>query len=52
MKWGGTLEKRRVVVTGMGLLTPIGLDTDENWDSAVKGKSGVTKRVSIPIEPH
>ncbi|HEX9614234.1 MAG TPA: beta-ketoacyl-ACP synthase II [Bacteroidota bacterium] len=32
--------QRRVVVTGMGAVTPIGLSKDEYWDSLLKGKSG------------
>ena len=31
---------RRVVVTGMGALTPIGLDVDTFWDGLMEGKSG------------
>ncbi len=31
---------RRVVVTGMGALTPIGLTVDEFWDGMMNGKSG------------
>jgi 3-oxoacyl-[acyl-carrier-protein] synthase II len=31
---------RRVVVTGMGAVTPIGLSVDEFWNSMVEGKSG------------
>lgn len=34
------LENRRVVVTGMGALTPIGLTVDEFWNSMMEGKSG------------
>lgn len=33
--------ERRVVVTGMGSVSPIGLTVDESWDSAVEGRSGV-----------
>src|SRR5690606_6039953 len=33
-------SKKRVVVTGMGAVTPIGLSIDEFWDSMMKGKSG------------
>ena len=29
---------RRVVVTGMGAITPIGLSVDEFWDSVKQGK--------------
>ncbi|HET7009706.1 MAG TPA: beta-ketoacyl-ACP synthase II [Anaerolineales bacterium] len=32
---------RKVVVTGMGAVSPIGLTVDEAWDSAVEGRSGV-----------
>ncbi|RMG61421.1 MAG: beta-ketoacyl-[acyl-carrier-protein] synthase II [Deltaproteobacteria bacterium] len=33
---------RRVVVTGLGLLTPIGNSVRESWENALKGKSGVS----------
>jgi len=33
--------KKRVVVTGLGALTPIGLTVDEFWRSITEGKSGV-----------
>lgn len=33
-------ERRRVVITGMGALTPIGLSVDEYWSSLLQGKSG------------
>lgn len=32
--------KRRVVVTGMGALTPVGNDVASTWDALVSGKSG------------
>ncbi|HVV68920.1 MAG TPA: beta-ketoacyl-ACP synthase II [Gammaproteobacteria bacterium] len=34
-------SERRVVVTGMGALTPLGLSVKETWDNLLKGKSGV-----------
>jgi 3-oxoacyl-[acyl-carrier-protein] synthase II len=33
--------KRRVVVTGLGAITPLGNSVQESWDSAIAGKSGV-----------
>ena len=34
------MSKRRVVVTGMGALTPIGNDVSEFWESLISGVSG------------
>ena len=33
---------RRVVVTGLGILSPIGNNVDDSWDSCIEGKSGIT----------
>jgi len=33
-------EPRRVVVTGLGAITPVGLDVASMWDSLVAGKGG------------
>jgi 3-oxoacyl-[acyl-carrier-protein] synthase II len=33
--------KRRVVVTGMGLVTPLGNDVRTTWDGIVNGRSGI-----------
>jgi len=33
--------KRRVVVTGLGLVTPIGLNVEATWSALMAGKSGV-----------
>ncbi|MDL2280678.1 beta-ketoacyl-ACP synthase II [Selenomonadales bacterium OttesenSCG-928-I06] len=35
--------KRRVVVTGMGAVTPIGIGVEEFWKSLIAGKSGISK---------
>jgi len=32
---------RRVVVTGVGMVTPVGLDTETSWDGLIAGKSGI-----------
>jgi 3-oxoacyl-[acyl-carrier-protein] synthase II len=34
-------EERRVVVTGMGALTPVGNDVPSFWDGLVNGRSGI-----------
>src|SRR5688572_12548209 len=36
-------RERRVVITGMGALTPIGNDVPSFWDSLVNGRSGITR---------
>ncbi|KTD61471.1 beta-ketoacyl-ACP synthase II [Legionella shakespearei] len=35
------MNKRRVVVTGMGMLTPVGLNVQETWQNILDGVSGV-----------
>ena len=32
---------RRAVVTGVGLLTPVGIGTEATWESLVAGRSGI-----------
>ena len=34
--------KRRVVVTGMGLITPVGIGVEDSWSAICAGKSGVS----------
>ncbi len=40
-------ESKRVVVTGMGAVTPIGLTVDEFWQSMMEGKSGASEITSF-----
>ena len=35
------MTKRRIVVTGMGMISPIGYSVDESWQAAVAGQSGI-----------
>jgi 3-oxoacyl-[acyl-carrier-protein] synthase II len=39
--------RRKVVVTGLGLATPLGLSVEENWRKLLAGVSGITP-VSLP----
>jgi len=34
-------SKRRVVITGLGLITPLGLNVEDTWRNLIAGKSGV-----------
>ena len=35
------MSKRRIVVTGLGMLTPVGNTVEESWKNIVAGKSGI-----------
>ena len=35
------MSSRRVVVTGMGVVTPVGNDVSSTWDAILRGESGV-----------
>ena len=37
------MTKRRVVVTGMGVVSPFGVGSDKLWENVVNGKSGISK---------
>jgi 3-oxoacyl-[acyl-carrier-protein] synthase II len=38
-----SVSRRRVVVTGLGIVSPIGNTVAEAWDAALAGKSGITR---------
>ena len=40
---GVSLSKRRVVITGLGAISPVGTGIPENWQNIVAGKSGITR---------
>ena len=37
------MSKRRVVVTGLGLITPVGIGVTESWANIISGQSGIGK---------
>jgi len=43
---------RRVVVTGLGAVTPIGLDVPSTWDSLIHGRSGITRITRFDPAPY
>jgi len=36
------MTKRRVVVTGLGLVTPVGIGVEESWKNIISGVSGIS----------
>lgn len=43
---------RNVVVTGIGLITPIGLSTEESWRRCIAGESGIGPVTRFPAEKY
>jgi len=39
--------KRKVVITGMGIISPLGIGTDANWEALEKGESGIAEITSF-----
>jgi 3-oxoacyl-[acyl-carrier-protein] synthase II len=47
-----TIPLRRVVVTGIGLITPTGKNKEENWDNIKNGRSGIGKITRFDASRH
>src|SRR5690606_22484741 len=43
--------KRRVVITGLGIVSPVGSDIDSAWDNIVNGRSGVGRITRFDPSP-
>ena len=41
---------RRVVVTGLGVISPVGNNVDTYWSSLVSGKCGIDTIKAFPVE--
>ena len=46
------MEKRRVVITGMGVLSPIGNSIKEFWEGILSGKSGADGITKFDVTAH
>lgn len=44
-----TIEERRVVITGVGAVTPLGLDVPSFWSAILAGRSGVRRIRSFDV---
>jgi 3-oxoacyl-[acyl-carrier-protein] synthase II len=45
-------EIKRVVVTGVGMVSPLGLDTTSTWDALINGKSGADYITQFDASKH
>ena len=45
------MTERRVVITGIGCLSPLGNDLEKTWDGLKNGRSGIRRIQNIDAEP-
>ena len=45
-------ERRRVVITGVGAITPLGLEKKQIWSALCEGKSGIKPITSFDTSAH
>ncbi len=46
------MTKKRVVVTGIGIVSPFGCGVEKFWNSIINGKSGIKKLTRISLDGH
>jgi 3-oxoacyl-[acyl-carrier-protein] synthase II len=44
------MSKRRVVITGMGIISPVGNSVEESWSNILAGKSGINLLTNLETE--
>jgi 3-oxoacyl-[acyl-carrier-protein] synthase II len=43
------VSERRIVITGLGILTPVGNDVSTSWDAVCNGRSGIRPITNIDV---
>lgn len=46
------MERRRVVITGVGAVTPVGNDAHTSWNNIIQGKSGIGPMTRVNAEEY
>jgi 3-oxoacyl-[acyl-carrier-protein] synthase II len=47
-----TIQLRRVVITGMGILSPVGNSVSESWNSIENGRSGIAEITKFDVSDY
>ncbi len=51
-KKGSIVSRRRVVITGLGLISPVGNTVAEGWENLVAGRSGIANITKFDASSH